>query len=167
MTISSTAAKESHFLYSESLYCDQRPTDIHTVLGSCVSVCLYDPYLKIGGMNHYLLPSWKGEGIPTAKFGNIAIEKLIRQMIVLGSDRRHLVAKVFGGASQIGEMGIFNIGKRNVEVAFRMLSENAIPVMASQVGGESGRIVLFDSGTGNALVKMIEPRVMKSTVQVY
>ena len=29
---------------------------ISTVLGSCVATCLWDPVLRIGGMNHFMLP---------------------------------------------------------------------------------------------------------------
>lgn len=118
-------------------------------------------------MNHYLMPSWNGDGTPSAKFGNIAIEKLIEKMIALGADRTNLIAKVFGGAWQIKKMEIFGIGSRNVEVAFQVLSENAIPVVASQVGGECGRIVLFNTNTGNALVKMIESNVIKTSIPVH
>lgn len=31
-------------------------TALTTTLGSCVAACLRDPVLKIGGMNHFLLP---------------------------------------------------------------------------------------------------------------
>ncbi len=38
------------------LHVATEPTVISTILGSCVSVCLFDPVGKAGGMNHILLP---------------------------------------------------------------------------------------------------------------
>ena len=35
---------------------------ISTVLGSCVSACMRDPRLRIGGMNHFMLPGDRREG---------------------------------------------------------------------------------------------------------
>ena len=29
---------------------------LKTLLGSCVSVCLFDPVTRVGGMNHFALP---------------------------------------------------------------------------------------------------------------
>ena len=42
---------------------------ITTVLGSCVSTCLWDPVERIGGMNHFMLPGdAAGPGSPWGRF---------------------------------------------------------------------------------------------------
>ena len=83
-----------------------------TVLGSCVSICLWDAHARVGGINHYLLPLWNGEGLPTPKYGNIAIERLIDKVRGLGGGKK-LVAKVFGG-SALWETadGLLAVGRR-------------------------------------------------------
>ena len=106
-------------------------------------------------MNHFMLPLWNGEGLATAKFGNIAIEKLLERMLVLGSNKKSLVAKVFGGADQLGEHGCFSIGKRNILLANDSLASLNVPVVASNVGGTVGRKVLFNSQTGQVLMKFV------------
>ena len=86
---------EQHYLYPSALFASARPHKVVTVLGSCVSVCLWDPFLRIGGINHYMLPLWNGEGLASPKYGNIAIEKLIERMLYLGSRKSNLQAKIW------------------------------------------------------------------------
>jgi chemotaxis protein CheD len=89
----------STFIHVGQIHVDSAPHAISTVLGSCVAVCLYDSTLGIGGMNHYLLPFWNGNGLQSPKFGNIAIPKLIESMMIKGSNPKTMQAKIFGGAS--------------------------------------------------------------------
>jgi len=35
---------------------------ITTILGSCISICLWDPEARVGGMNHLLLPDARSGG---------------------------------------------------------------------------------------------------------
>ena len=90
-----------HFLYPAAMWIEKQPYRVHTILGSCFAVCLYDPVLQIGGINHYMLPYWNGQGLASPKYGNIAIEKLIEKMLFLGSKKENLKAKVFGGGEVI------------------------------------------------------------------
>ncbi|HEY0744748.1 MAG TPA: chemotaxis protein CheD [Chryseosolibacter sp.] len=106
-------------------------------------------------MNHFMLPLWDGEGLATVKYGNIAIEKLLERMVALGASEKTLVAKVFGGADQLGELGYFSIGKRNVLVANDTLTTLGIPVVASNAGGKVGRKILFNTQTGQVLMKFV------------
>ena len=145
---------EKHFLYPALIFAKKEPHIIGTILGSCVSVCLWDPVLKIGGMNHFLLPVWNGEGLATPKYGNIAIEKLIEKMESLGSKRRKLQAKIFGGASVIkGMSSTFNVGKRNVVLAEELLGKLGIPIVAQHVEGNVGRRINFQTNTGKVQMK--------------
>ena len=108
----------NHYLFPSAIFADRSPYRITTVLGSCVAVCLYDPVKKTGGMNHYMLPLWNGQGLATPKFGNIALEKLTERMTILGSIQTNLKAKVFGGADVLNHHNPVNsIGSRNIEVA--------------------------------------------------
>jgi chemotaxis protein CheD len=73
---------------------------ISTVLGSCVSVCLWDPDARIGGMNHMLLPDAATDTLNQSA-GAVDMELLINAMVRIGASRSSLRAKVFGGASML------------------------------------------------------------------
>jgi chemotaxis protein CheD len=146
-----------HFLYPSTLFASRDLYIVNTILGSCVSVCLYDTYLKYGGINHYMLPLWNGQGLASPKFGNIAINKLLEKMLSMGSSQRNLVAKVFGGGNIIeANVAQFQIGDRNITVAKDMLLELQIKVISSSVGGNLGRKLQFNTLTGEVRQKIIE-----------
>jgi chemotaxis protein CheD len=146
-----------HFLYPAALFASKSPFLVNTILGSCVAVCLYDPILRMGGINHYMLPLWNGQGMASPKYGNIAIEKLMDKLIGFGSKKNHLVAKVFGGGEVI-ETNItkFHIGERNIKIAFESLEDLRIPVKSSSVGGKHGRKIQFNTSTGEVKQKIIQ-----------
>ena len=132
---------------------------ITTVLGSCISVCMWDRTMKRGGMNHFKLPLWNGDGLPSPKFGNIAIEKLIENLLDIGCQQRNLIAKVFGGAAVIqNSSGLLNVGERNIEVARDYLSKARVTIAASDVGGTQSRKVIFNTLDGSILMKKAAPQ---------
>ncbi len=142
-----------HYLYPSNLFVHRDEHMVTTVLGSCISVCIYDTKMKIGGINHYMLPLWNGKGLATPKFGNIAIEKLIQRLIACNCSKENMVAKVFGGANQNASR--YNIGERNAQVAFDTLKEEGIRVLSHSVGGKIGRKIIFNSRTGEVMMKYI------------
>lgn len=141
------------YLFPSNLYVAQKGTHVTTVLGSCVSVCLYDAISKKGGINHYMLPLWNGKGLASPKYGNIAIEQLIEKMIGEGVQKENLVAKVFGGANQTNSS--MQIGNRNIQVALDLLRKHKIKVVAKSVGGEIGRKIIFDTNSGEVRLKFV------------
>lgn len=146
-----------HFLYPAELYISKTPYQINTILGSCVSVCIIDPVLNIGGMNHYMLPYWNGTGLASPKYGNIAIEKLIDKILSMGSNKNNLKAKIFGGGEVIETQVVqFHIGLRNIEVARQLLDEKKIPIISSSVGGKLGRKIEFITHTGEVRQKYVQ-----------
>lgn len=145
------------YLYPSQVIISREPTIIKTVLGSCVSVCLWDQVLKIGGINHFMLPFWNGEGLPSPKYGNIAIEKLFEKMMAAGCKLSGIKAKVFGGSDNLDHhYNYFKIGSRNVETAKNSLSDLNIPIVASSVGGTIGRNIQFNTYTGEVFMKYIQ-----------
>jgi chemotaxis protein CheD len=145
------------FLQPCLLFAHRKAHLVGTILGSCVAVCLWDTELCCGGMNHFMLPLWNGEGLPTPKFGNVAIEKLLQKMLSLGCQKQNLVAKIFGGANVLNAgPGLFQVGERNIVVARELLSSHSIPIKASDIGGIYGRRVAFDSGKGSVLVAKLD-----------
>lgn len=119
-----------------------------TVLGSCISVCLFDPALRLGGMNHFLLASGRGEDSGHIRFGVIAMEKLINELLKAGASRNRLQAKLFGGARM--SANLVDIGAANATFAATFLQVEGIPVLSKSVGGTSARRLVFTPSTGNA-----------------
>jgi chemotaxis protein CheD len=137
----------------------QRDVVIVTVLGSCVSACLWDPTRRIGGMNHFMLP---GEGHSPesaadapARLGVYAMEVLINRMIKLGAARSSLVAKVFGGGSVLEGMDALNIGNQNGAFVLDFLREEGIPVVAQDLYDVCPRKVYFFPASGKVMVKRL------------
>ena len=142
-----------HFLYPGTIFAEPDEYQITTVLGSCVSVCLWDYILHRGGMNHIMLPLWNGEGLATPKYGNIAMEKLLNKVLSIGCRREHLMAKVFGGGNLTGTgQEMFMIGDRNFSLVSEMLAEFRIPIVAKDVGGRVGRKIIMNTESGVVLV---------------
>lgn len=145
-----------HFIVPGTLFVSKRPIYLWTILGSCVSVCLWDDYLKIGGINHFILPYWNGDGLASPKYGNIAIAKLIHKMYALGSNRQNLVAKVFGGGEVIEfNNHHFNVGSRNIASASKTLQEYDIPIIARKTGGKKGQKIIFNTQTNEVRLTFI------------
>ncbi len=144
---------KTHYLFPGTIFAHREQHLVTTVLGSCVAVCIWHPAAGVGGINHYLLPLWNGEGLPTPKYGNIAITRLIEKVRRIAGNGE-LIAKVFGGASMWSRTeGALAVGERNVELAFRMLEEERIRVVSQDVWGEMGRKVIFDTQSGSVLLR--------------
>jgi chemotaxis protein CheD len=132
---------------------------ITTVLGSCVSTCLWDPLERIGGMNHFMLPgdvagpsmSWTA----SARFGVYAMELLINDMIRMGAGRHRLVAKVFGGARLLAGVGAMDVGAKNCAFVLEFLKLEGIQVLAKDLQDVCPRKVYFFPDSGTVKVKRL------------
>jgi len=128
-----------------------------TVLGSCVSACLYDSAAGIGGMNHFMLPSsdlspTSGNSV-SARLGIHAMELLINELVHHGARRGALRAKVFGGGAVLQGMSASNVGERNAEFALSYLRTEGIPVVAQDLLDIYPRKLYFFPGTARVLVR--------------
>lgn len=147
-----------HYLHAGQFFTSVQPTAVTTVLGSCVAVCLWDPTKQIGGINHFQLANWAGKGRVSPRFGNVAIASLIEALLGDGCKLDNMKAKVFGGASVLDAYGATGsrLGLDNVEVAQGQLEEEGIPIVAEDVGGNSGRKLIFYTHDGTAWVKKLQ-----------
>lgn len=146
--------KPRKFIHAGEIFIAIKPTEIATVLGSCIAVCLFDSKKEVGSMNHYLLPLWNGNGLQTPKYGNISIEKMIENMLNIGCDKMDLQAKVFGGANiHTTTQENMMIGKKNILVAKEILNNHRIKIVAEDTGGSVGRRILMHSDTGKVMLK--------------
>lgn len=130
---------------------------IATLLGSCVAVCLFDPKLRIGGMNHFLLPSRTSSANADTDVilsGDYAMEVLANGLFNKGANKSRLIAKAFGGGTIVSSIRMA-IGERNAEFAKEWLDREGIPLVASDFSGPWSRKVVFVPQTGDAFCRRI------------
>jgi chemotaxis protein CheD len=136
-------------------YVTQNPNEvITTVLGSCVALCVRDPDLKIGGMNHFLLPK-AADNLAQAvnndlRYGSYSIERLINSIMSHGGRRDRLEIKIFGGASMASDFS--KVGEKNADFVTRYLDREGFPVHAQDLRGSSARRIMFFPHTGKVMV---------------
>lgn len=138
------------------------PSQIITLgLGSCVGIALYDPYIRIGGLAHIMLPDSKqfqNKSNP-AKYADLAIPDMLAEMLRQGARRSAITAKIAGGAQMFnfGDKNIttLNIGQRNVEMTKRVLSDLKIRLLGEHTGENYGRTMIFNLTDGGVLIRTI------------
>lgn len=130
---------------------------IVTVLGSCVAACVWDPRLRIGGMNHFMLPESGADSlVPVNKamrFGNFAMEQLINDVLGRGGRRESLEIKVFGGGNVLAGLsgGGVPIGDRNAQFVRDYLKEEGYRITAEDLGGPHPRRIHFFPRLGKVI----------------
>ncbi len=150
---------DQHFKYAAvkvlpgEYYVSDEDIVIMTVLGSCIAACIWDSRLRIGGMNHFMLP--EGGADTSGRYGSYAMELLINELIKRGSTREYMQAKVFGGGAVIAGMTSMNVGERNTQFVLDYLATERIPVVSKDVMDIYPRKVVFFPVTGKAMVKRL------------
>ncbi|WP_227269485.1 chemotaxis protein CheD [Roseobacter weihaiensis] len=135
---------------------------ITTILGSCVSCCLWDPVARVGGMNHMLLTvSTNSTGVCNLA-GINAMELLINDILKLGGSRDRLRAKAFGGARMVA--GLSDIGRMNSEFTLDFLQKEGIHCEKHSLGGDAARHIMFWPASGRAMQKARADEVIQNEV---
>jgi chemotaxis protein methyltransferase CheR len=142
------------------VHASSEPIVIRTVLGSCVSACLFDPVARVGGMNHFMLPEGVSDDGLATRFGVHAMELLMNRLLQLGADRRRLRAKIFGGAYVMQALTVHaaRVPEHNVAFVKRFLETDGIPIVAQRLGGRAALQVLFEPDSGRVLARALTPR---------
>jgi chemotaxis protein CheD len=144
------------YLHPGQLFVTAEPATVTTILGSCVSVCLWDATSRVAGINHFLLPKNPMPGNDDARYGDTAMDALFVALWKKGAAFDRLVAKIFGGASVLhGAATSRSIGDQNAVIARAVLQRHGITAVAEQIGGVKGRKLLFDATDGSAWIKEI------------
>ena len=129
---------------------------IATVLGSCVSACIRDPEVGIGGMNHFMLPEEENNFTGDAsmsksnRYGKYAMEKMIDTILSYGGKRERLEIKLLGGGKVL--QSVTDIGSKNIQFVYEYLAMKKLSVTSEDVGGSYPRRVLYFPKTGRALM---------------
>jgi chemotaxis protein CheD len=148
------------YLHPGQMHVSKEALQISMILGSCAGICLYDRRQSIGGATHYMLPEWDGTGAASTRYGDVAINALLKQFQAYGSKTSDLEATVCGGACMFevfrSEDGSGDhIGSRNINIAFQTFSRLGIVIAARDTGGINGRKIKMQSDTGSVAVSMI------------
>lgn len=121
-------------------------------LGSCVAVAIYDPFAKVGGLLHAMLPdsafgSERASERPLM-FVDTGLPALFHAVYALGGSKSRLVVKLAGGASVLNESKFLNVAQRNIEAAKALLARNGVQIHAEDIGGTDIRTVRLELATG-------------------
>jgi chemotaxis protein CheD len=131
------------------------PVQLRTLLGSCAGVVLYDRAARLGGLAHVVLPSSNGSDDHPGKYADTAIPRVIADLDRLrGRSASRLTAKVVGGASMFQAGPAMDIGRRNSEAVEQILAALGIPILARDVGGDSGRRMTLDTASGAVSIRL-------------
>jgi len=128
-------------------------TRISTLLGSCVSITLWHPRRRIGGMCHYMLSErTRSASTPLdGRYGREAFELFLQHVAAARTRPGEYQAKLFGGASMLSDLagGKIDIGQRNVALAHSLLTDHGIALLSEHVGGSGRRKLHFDVWSGD------------------
>ncbi|MFV1992317.1 MAG: chemotaxis protein CheD [Acidiferrobacterales bacterium] len=135
----------------------KEPVVFDTVLGSCISVCMYDPDCNAGGMNHFMLPKAADLNNPlSTRYGVHAMELLINNLIKIGGVRSRFIVKVFGGGHVLDIPDSNNsVPSLNINFVGKFLATEKIKVITSDLGGKHPKRVLFFPHTGKVYLKRL------------
>ena len=129
---------------------------LRTLLGSCVSACLFDPVAGVGGMNHILLSEAADmrRFDANARYGIHAMEILINEMVVLGAHRHRIKAKAFGGSNVLKTTNDTpSPGEKNIKFLIDYLEMERIPLLSQDLGGDMTRVIFFHTDTFDVFVR--------------
>ena len=127
---------------------------IVTVLGSCIAACIRDPVARVGGMNHFMLPESQSSEPATdvysaMRYGNVAMERLINDLLTNGAERERLEVKVFGGANVIRSTRA--IGTQNAAFVRQYLDAEGFNTAAEDLEGDRPRRIEYNPDNGEVV----------------
>jgi chemotaxis protein CheD len=142
--------------------CEEEVLD--TVLGSCVSACIRNSRLRIGGMNHFMLPRPSGGGNDTwenvagrsTRYGLASMEQLINRILSAGGSRADLEVKIFGGGRVLSTLS--DVGNHNVIFVRDFLKQEGLRVASEDVGDTCPRHVQYFPMSGRVRVRHLSSR---------
>jgi chemotaxis protein CheD len=140
---------------------------VRTLLGSCVSITLWHPALRVGAMSHFLLPGGRASrGVAAAArhhdkpgiYGADAMELLLSGLAAHGVAPAQCQGKIFGGAAMFPRHAkVRDIGTQNGDFARELLQRHGIMVVSESLFGEGHRQLIFTIRSGDVLSRQVPP----------
>jgi chemotaxis protein CheD len=152
------------YLHPGEIFFSNKPSMVSTVLGSCLSITMFDDRTKFGAISHCQLPICKGANkhcrncIAPYKFVECTIKNMITKFEENKINRYDLAVKIFGGADVFSnEEGLFlDVGKQNIITAKKEIIDYKLNLVAMDVGGNEGRQIIFTTNNGDIFLHRIK-----------
>lgn len=146
-------------------YVTRNDEAVATVLGSCISACIRDTALNVGGVNHFMLPENSGasagdkwldpeNGLAT-RYGSHAMESLINELLKLGARRDRFEIKLFGAGRILASAT--DVGASNIAFIRNYLNVEGLRAAAEDLGDIFPRRIIYFPATGKVLVRRLKP----------
>lgn len=144
---------KKYYLKPGYIYFSSEGHILETVLGSCVSVCLFDNKKKLGIMTHYIY-AFHRENEKKGFTGSVALPFALNLMMEKGALKKDIEAHVIGGGKNPKLSD--KIGKENSEYALEFLKKNNITIKTIDVGMEKSRKVIFNTDSGEVKITLTQ-----------
>jgi len=146
------------FLQPGEVYFGGRDTRIRTLLGSCVSLVIWHPHLRVGGMCHFMLPSRvrSQQTELDGRYADEAMELLLVDICKTGTRPSEYQLKIFGGGNMFPGLmhsDTSHIGLKNVKVARELSARYGFCCVSEHVEGCGHRNLIFDVWSGDVSLR--------------
>ncbi|SHN45368.1 hypothetical protein [Cryptosporangium aurantiacum] len=133
-------------------------TRIRTLLGSCISISMWHPRRRVGGMCHYMIPRRRRTpGVHhelSGRYADEAIELFLRELHRNNTLPHEYQVKMFGGGNQFPAFRReLDIPRQNIEIGLELLEHHGFELTATHLGGTGARHVVFDLTDGGVWMK--------------
>lgn len=136
---------------------------VHTLLGSCVSVTVWHPQRRVGGMCHYMLPTQRmpaqGPGLD-GRYADHAIRMFLHEIGRHGTAPGEYETRMYGGGNQFPphqRPGAPDVARDNIEAGLRLLDHFGFRLTRTDLGGTGPRRVAFDIASGEVALAGGQP----------
>ena len=162
--------EQTVFLQPAELFTATRPARVKTVVGSCLAITMRAGRLGLAAMAHSVLPR---AGLPARqlpprtalRYVDTTIELMLSLFRGYGATLVDIEIKIFGGADglsrALADSGLA-VGNRNIQSAETALHAHSLTAAVSGVGGTRGRVIEFDTLTGDVFVKPLPTSFSKT-----
>jgi chemotaxis protein CheD len=98
------------------------------------------------------------------RYGNVAMERLINDILARGGMRQRLEIKVFGGGNVMKSTA--NIGHRNADFVEEYLAAESLPIAAHHLRGHLPRRVHYFPITGRVMLLELARTEQEAVVRI-
>jgi len=153
------------YLKPGEIHFSNEPARVVTVLGSCISVVMYDRRTRVGAICHAVMPSISYGTVKKSAAGNdfqyvdTSMKWMLEKFAELGIKAKDLEVKIFGGSEIFYDTkynSTVSIGSKNIEAAMKFIQKLDLKLKAWNVGGSKGRKLIFYTDTGEVFTKFVE-----------
>lgn len=149
-----------HFLKPGDLYFGRGDGVVETLLGPCISIVLWFPEARLGGICHFQLPGrrrvFEHSRDLDGRYGSDAWIWLKQQARVHALKLDQAEVKLFGGSRSLAGAAAqtrSDIGGQNIAFVEQLMVESGVRVVGRDLGGEGCRYIRFDLACGEVWVR--------------